>query len=100
MLPIRLPQEEIDQLMKVADRGEPVEINLPEQKIRFGNTEISFEVDATSKHNLLNGLDDIGLTLEKAPQINDFENNQKETNNWLYKYGTHIPASGTASGTS
>ena len=97
MLPIRLPQEEIDQLMKVAERGEQIEVNLPEQKIRFGNSEISFDVDGTSKHNLLNGLDDIGLTLERAPQINNFEDKQKQTNNWLYKYGTKLPATSTAS---
>lgn len=97
MLPIRLPQEDVDQIIKVAERGEQVEVDLPNQKVRFGNTEIAFEVDATNKHNLLNGLDDIGLTLEKAPQINKFEDKQQETNFWLYKYGTHVPAAGSAS---
>lgn len=90
MLPIRLPQEQVDQVMKVAERGEQVEIDLPAQKIRFGNTEISFDVDATSKHNLLNGLDDIGLTLEKAAKISKFEEAQKQTTNWLYNYGTKL----------
>ena len=90
MLPIKLPQEQVDQIMKVAERGEVVEVDLPAQKIRFGNTEISFDVDATNKHNLLNGLDDIGLTLEKDAQIHAFENKQKQTNNWLYKYGTNF----------
>lgn len=96
MLPIRLPQEEVDQIMKVAERGEQVEVNLPEQKIRFGNTEIAFEVDATNKHNLLNGLDDIGLTLERKDQINSFEGNQQQNQNWLYKYGTNIDTTNTS----
>jgi 3-isopropylmalate dehydratase small subunit len=96
MLPIRLPQEDVDQIMKVAQRGEQVEVNLPEQKIRFGNTEIAFEVDATNKHNLLNGLDDIGLTLERKDQINKFEDTQKVDNFWLYKYGTKIDATTTS----
>ena len=90
MLPIRLPQEDVDQIIKVAERGEQVEIDLPAQKVRFGNTEIAFEVDATSKHNLLNGLDDIGLTLERKDQINSFEGTQQTNQNWLYKYGTNI----------
>lgn len=90
MLPIRLPQEDVDQIIKVAERGEQVEIDLPAQKVRFGNTEIAFEVDATSKHNLLNGLDDIGLTLERKEQINSFEGTQQTNQNWLYKYGTNI----------
>jgi 3-isopropylmalate dehydratase small subunit len=90
MLPIKLPQEQVDQIIKVAERGEVVEVDLPAQKIRFGNTEIGFDVDATSKHNLLNGLDDIGLTLEKSDKIAQFEGKQKQTNNWLYKYGTNF----------
>ena len=90
MLPIKLPQADVDQIIKVAERGEQVEIDLPAQKIRFGNTEISFDVDATNKHNLLNGLDDIGLTLENASKIEQFETKQKQTNNWLYQYGTNF----------
>ena len=65
MLPVKVPQSDVDQLMKVAQRGEQIEVDLADQKIRFGNSEISFNIDANNKHNLLNGLDDIGLTLEK-----------------------------------
>lgn len=88
ILPIKLPQADVDQLMKVAERGEKIEIDLPEQKIRFGNSEIAFNVDPTSKHNLLNGLDDIGLTLEKKEEISEFEGEQKQVTGWQYKYGT------------
>lgn len=89
MLPIKLPQSDVDQIMKVAERGEQIEIDLPEQKIRFGNTEIPFNVDPTNKHNLLNGLDGIGLTLEKKKNIDSFEGDQKVKLDWQYKYGTN-----------
>lgn len=90
MLPIKLPQEEVDQIMKVAERGEKVEIDLPEQKIRFGNSEIHFDIDDFRKNNLVNGLDDIGLTLEKKAQISNFEDTQKNKIYWQYKYGTTL----------
>lgn len=90
ILPIVLPQADVEQLMKVAERGEQVEVNLPEQKIRFGNSEISFNVDGFRKHNLLNGLDDIGLTLEKKEEISKFETEQKNITGWQYKYGTNL----------
>ncbi len=89
MLPIRIPQADVDQIMNVAKRGEPVEIDLPAQKIRFGNSEVSFELDDFRKNNLLNGLDDIGLTLEKNEKIDSFEDKQKQLTNWQYKYGTN-----------
>ena len=99
MLPIKIAQADVDQVMQAAQRGDEVEIDLPAQAIRFGNTEIKFDVDATAKHNLLNGLDDIGLTLEKSSKIEQFEGKQKQTNGWLYKYGTKLPsANSSASG--
>ena len=89
MLPITLPQSDIDVLAAVAVRGEMIEVDLPEQKIRYGNSEIHFEVPPGAKNNLLNGLDDIGLTLEKSAKIDSFENTQKNITGWQYKYGTH-----------
>jgi len=89
MLPIRLPQLDIDHLMNVAKRGEPMEIDLPEQKIRFGNSEIDFELDDFRKNNLLEGLDDIALTLAKKEKIGSFEDTQKQIAGWQYKYGTN-----------
>lgn len=90
MLPIKLPQADVDQIMEVAERGEEVAVDLEEQSITFGNTLINFEVDATRKHNLLNGLDDIGLTLEKDSNIKSFEEKQIADCGWLYKYGTKL----------
>ena len=90
MLPIPVPQADVDQLMKVAERGEEIEVDLAQQTIRFGNSEIKFAVDATRKHNLLNGLDNIGLTLENGDKISQFEEKQKQTTGWQYKYGTKL----------
>ena len=90
ILPIHLPQADIDQLMQAAERGEEIAVDLVEQTVTSGNSQFKFEVDAQRKHNLLNGLDDIGLTLEKAGNIAEFEKNQTQSNNWLYKYGTKI----------
>lgn len=89
MLPIRLPQEKVDDLMQVAERGEEIAVDLDEQSVTYGNTLINFEIDDFRKHNLLNGLDDIGLTLEKSDKIKIFEDAQNQKTPWLYAYGTN-----------
>ena len=76
ILPIVLPQEDVDRLMDDAKRGANavIAIDLPNQKITGPDGgEISFEVDAFRKQCLLEGLDDIGLTLKKAPSIDSYE---------------------------
>ena len=76
ILPIALPQEEVDKLMDDAERGANavVSIDLENQVITGPDGgSIGFEVDAFRKHCLLNGLDDIGLTMEKAAAIDAFE---------------------------
>ena len=76
MLPIVLPQEQVDLLMKDAEKGANarVEINLEDQTITSSDGDvIKFDIDPFRKHCLLNGLDDIGLTLEKAASIDSFE---------------------------
>ncbi len=76
ILPIVLPQEDVDKLMDDASRGSNavVTVDLENQVIQGPDGgEISFEVDAFKKHCLLNGLDDIGLTLQKAAKIETFE---------------------------
>ncbi|WP_444461004.1 3-isopropylmalate dehydratase small subunit [Rhodobacter capsulatus] len=76
MLPIVLPAEQVELLMKDADRGENARmtVDLEAQEITTSDGQvIKFEVDAFKKHCLLNGLDDIGLTLEKAAAIDSFE---------------------------
>ncbi|WP_106745142.1 3-isopropylmalate dehydratase small subunit [Yoonia maritima] len=76
ILPIALPQEQVDVLMKDAEKGSNarIEIDLEEQTITSSDGEVfNFEVDEFKKHCLLNGLDDIGLSLEKVASIDSFE---------------------------
>jgi 3-isopropylmalate/(R)-2-methylmalate dehydratase small subunit len=76
MLPIVLPQEQVDLLMKDAEKGANarVDVNLQNQTIISSDGDvIKFDIDPFRKHCLLNGLDDIGLTLEKAASIDSFE---------------------------
>lgn len=87
ILPIVLPQEDVDKLMDDAERGANavLTVDLENQTIQGPDGgSIAFEVDAFRKHCLLNGLDDIGLTLEKAPKIDGFEERQKIGQPWLY----------------
>jgi 3-isopropylmalate/(R)-2-methylmalate dehydratase small subunit len=76
ILPVVLPQEQVDILMKDAEKGSNarMEVDLEAQTITTSDGEvIAFEVDAFKKHCLLNGLDDIGLTMEKANSIDAYE---------------------------
>ena len=86
ILPIVLPKEQVDMLMDDAQRGANaiLAIDLEKQEITGpdGGT-IQFEIDPFRKHCLLNGLDDIGLTLEKADKIDAYEAKQHESQPWL-----------------
>ncbi|WP_292898230.1 3-isopropylmalate dehydratase small subunit [Nitratireductor sp.] len=85
ILPIRVSQEELDMLMDDAQRGSnaTLTIDLEEQEIRGPDGGVvKFEIDAFKRHCLLNGLDDIGLTMEKAPAIETFENKYTESHPW------------------
>lgn len=86
ILPIVLPQEDVDKLMDDADRGANavVTIDLENQTITGPDGgSIGFEVDAFRKHCLLNGLDDIGLTLEKSASIDSFEAQAAQARPWV-----------------
>jgi len=87
ILPIKVPKEIIDKLMDDASRGSNavIEIDLEKQEIKGpdGGT-VHFDIDPFRKHCLLNGLDDIGLTMEKKSEIDDFEQKQKESQPWLH----------------
>jgi len=86
ILPIVLPQEDVDKLMDDASRGANavVTIDLENQTIQGPDGgEITFEVDAFKKHCLLNGLDDIGLTLDKAAAIDTFEAKAAQDRPWV-----------------
>ena len=86
ILPIVVSQEDLDKLMDDARRGAnaTVSVDLEEQEIRGPDGGvISFEIDAFKKHCLLNGLDDIGLTLEKAAAIDTYEARAADNRPWL-----------------
>ncbi len=69
LLPIALGEDEVKALMKAGE----AEIDLEAQKVRFGATAASFEIDPETKHRLLNGLDDIALTLCQDEAIAAYE---------------------------
>ncbi len=86
ILPIALPQEEVDKLMDDAERGANavVTIDLEKQEITGPDGgRITFDVDPWRKHCLLNGLDDIGITLEKSAAIDDFETRMGAERPWV-----------------
>lgn len=86
ILPISLPQEQVDVLMKDAEKGANarMSIDLDAQTVTTSDGDVfSFEVDSFKKHCLLNGLDDIGLTMEKAEAINKFEAEAGTTRPWV-----------------
>jgi 3-isopropylmalate/(R)-2-methylmalate dehydratase small subunit len=86
ILPIILPQEDVDKLMDDAERGANavLSIDLESQTITGPDGgEVSFEVDAFKKHCLLNGLDDIGLTLQKSDAIAAFEARTATSMPWI-----------------
>ncbi|KMK66442.1 3-isopropylmalate dehydratase small subunit [Puniceibacterium sp. IMCC21224] len=86
ILPIALPQEQIDVLMKDAEKGANarMEINLESQTITTSDGEVfTFDVDTFKKHCLMNGLDDIGLTMEKVTAIDTFETAAAQSRPWV-----------------
>ena len=85
ILLVKLPQEDVDKLMEGAERGAnaTVTVDLENQEIQGPDGGvIPFDVDPFKKHCLLNGLDDIGLSLEKEDQINAFEEKQRAAQPW------------------
>ena len=86
MLPIRLPQEQVDILMKDAERGANARmtVDLEKQEITTSDGQvIRFDIDPFKKHCLINGLDDIGLTLEKVGTIDSFETTAAQSRPWV-----------------
>ena len=88
ILPIKLDETEVSKLQKAAENSLSFTIDLENQKISYiednKNHEINFDLDKAKKTSLLEGLDDIGLTLAKVNHISDFENRQESKTPWLY----------------
>ena len=84
ILPIIVEEEKIKELSEYSNRKEEISINLEEEKIIYGNSEIKFEIDPFKKKCLLEGLDDIALSLKKSEKIESFEKNLKSQKPWIF----------------
>tara|TARA_B100001093_G_scaffold128204_1_gene120697 strand:- start:469 stop:1074 length:606 start_codon:yes stop_codon:yes gene_type:complete len=84
ILPIILDEEKIKELSEYSNRKEEISVDLNEQKITYGNNEINFDIDPFKKKCLLEGLDDIALSLKKSDQMDIFEKNLKKEKPWIF----------------
>ena len=84
ILPITISEDQIKEISEYSKRKEEISVNLPEQTISFGNKEIKFEIDQFKKKCLIEGLDDIALSLEKSEKIVSYENKIKEAKPWIF----------------
>mgnify|MGYP003321377735 CR=1 FL=1 len=85
ILPIKIEEQTVVELSEYSKRKEEIEIDLEKQEIKYGNKVKKFEVDSFKKKCLIEGLDDIALSLEKTSQIDNFEKHIKENSPWLLK---------------
>jgi 3-isopropylmalate/(R)-2-methylmalate dehydratase small subunit len=85
VLPIKTSEQTVIELSEYSKRKEEVEVDLQKQEIKFGNKVVKFEVDSFKKKCLIEGLDDIGLSMEKIDYINDFEKKLENNKPWLFK---------------
>ena len=84
ILPITLSEEEIKEISEYSNRKEEITVSLPDQKIMFGYKEIKFEFDEFKKNCLIEGLDDIALSLEKLENIISFEKEIRSNKPWIF----------------
>ena len=84
ILPIKIDEEKIKQISEYSLRKEEIKIDLNEQKIVFGNNEIKFDLDQFKKKCLIEGLDDIALSLEKSEKIESYEKKLKTSKPWIF----------------
>ena len=83
-MPIKVKEEIILELSDYSKRQKEIEISLENQEIKFGNKIVKFELDAFKKDCLLNGLDDIGLTMAKVENIDNYEKNINLNKSWIF----------------
>ena len=86
ILPIKISENEILEISQYSKRKEEIEINLEKQQINFGNKNINFELDEFKKKCLIEGLDDIALSMEKINHIDKFENKTNSSKPWIFNY--------------
>ena len=85
ILPIKINEQTVIELSEYSKRKEEVEVDLQKQEIKFGNKVVKFEIDSFKKKCLIEGLDDIGLSMEKVNYIDDFEKKLEANKPWLIK---------------
>ncbi|MBA1338145.1 MAG: 3-isopropylmalate/(R)-2-methylmalate dehydratase small subunit [Pelagibacterales bacterium] len=85
ILPVQLDEELIVELSEYCKRKEEIEINLEKQEILYGNKAVKFDLDNFKKKCLIEGLDDIALSLDKISYIDNYENKLKKNKPWLSK---------------
>tara|TARA_B100000945_G_C20304670_1_gene559771 strand:+ start:126 stop:731 length:606 start_codon:yes stop_codon:yes gene_type:complete len=84
ILPIIIKEEKLKEISEYSSREEEIEIDLNDQKIIYGNNEIKFDIDPFKKKCLLEGLDDIALSLEKTDKILSYEKKLKDIKPWIF----------------
>jgi len=88
ILPIKLAEDQVQELLKATEDSLNFEVDLENQRISYivnnEAKEVEFDIDSAKKACLIEGIDDIGLTLNKVGHISEFENKQKSMNPWLY----------------
>ena len=85
ILPIKINEQTVIELSEYSKRKEEIEVDLHKQEIKFGNKVVKFDIDSFKKKCLIEGLDDIGLSMEKINFIDDFEKKLKANKPWLIK---------------
>ena len=83
ILPISLNEKLVQELSEYSKRKEEIEVNLENQEILYGNKKINFEIEPANKKRLLEGLDNIALSLKKIPEIKKYENILNKNKPWI-----------------
>ena len=83
ILPIIIDEKSIQELSEYSKRKEEIEVDLSEQVILYGNKKLTFDIEPEKKKRLLEGLDNIGLSLKKIPKVEKFENSMKKIKPWI-----------------
>ena len=87
ILPIKIDNKIVVELAEYSKRREEIEISLDKQEIKYGNKVVKFELDAFKKKCLMEGLDDIALSMEKVKDIDNFEKILEKNKPWIFNNG-------------
>ena len=87
ILPIKINDKVVVELAEYSKRKEEIEISLESQEIKYGNKVVKFQIDAFKKKCLMEGLDDIAISMKKISEIDDFERKLEKTKPWVLTNG-------------